>query len=154
MASWEISMWNGAFNGIMIEQNGGFCHDAWLLECISWCRSIGLYMLIYIYSFIFRTHQEFSDQTVACLGGKYVTKGEASVRPLELFMCSVVKRDLMVRSIESCWVDLSPLMVSTGKPTKNGTLKMSWWKISDSANLSADGVSGRITSPILLLLHF
>ena len=154
MASWEISMWNGAFNGIMIEQNGGFCHDAWLLECISWCRSIGLYMLIYIYSFIFRTHQEFSDQTVACLGGKYVTKGEASVRPLELFMCSVVKRDLMVRSIESCWVDPSPLMVSTGKPTKNGTLKMSWWKISDSANLSADGVSGRITSPILLLLHF
>jgi hypothetical protein len=83
-------------------------------------------LYIYIYSFIFRTHQEFSDQTVACLGGKYVTKGEASVRPLELFMCSVVKRDLMVRSIESCWVDLSPLMVSTGKPTKNGTLKMSW----------------------------
>lgn len=53
-----------------------------------------------------------------------MNKGEASVRPLELFMCSVVKRDLQW-SIESCWVDPSPL-VSTGE------------KLSDSANLWAD----------------
>ena len=37
---------------------------------------------------------------IVFLGGKYVNKGDPTVRPLELFMCSVVKR-LLVLDMES-----------------------------------------------------